>query len=475
MNRKQVATFIRPFAAELQGIARAVDTSLIFISLAVSLEANHTILSSGYLEIFIFCSLLFGIFAEHQGIYHCWHNTSLFDKSLQILSSWLIAFSLAIGFNYLFEFHLDLSKNVLSLWLPLAPLSIILLRVIKRYLAVALGSRNMNSRSYAILGANELGQRLHNSIKDMPWLGHNFEGFFDDRNKKPEDRLHENFDNSIELEGNFQDLLSKAQSGKINLIYVTLPMRAEIRVNQLLKELADSTVTVNIVPDFFTFNLIHSRLTNINGIPIISVFDTPLNSKVDSTIKHIEDLVLCLFIFPIIALPMLLIGTAIKLSSPGPVIFKQLRYGVNGEAIKVWKFRSMTVCENGATVTQATANDRRVTPLGSFLRRTSLDELPQFINVLQGTMSVVGPRPHAISHNEYYRKHIQDYMLRHKMKPGITGLAQISGCRGETETMEKMEARIHYDLEYIRHWSVFLDLKIVFLTIFKGFVGKDVY
>jgi putative colanic acid biosynthesis UDP-glucose lipid carrier transferase len=219
----------------------------------------------------------------------------------------------------------------------------------------------------------------------------------------------------------------------------------------------------------------HSKVTNLRGIPIVSVFDTPLNSPLDGLIKRIEDLALCSVILPLIALPMLVIGTIIKLSSPGPVIFKQLRYGVNGEAIKIWKFRSMTVMENGNTVTQATANDKRVTPFGNFLRRTSLDELPQFINVLQGTMSVVGPRPHAIAHNEYYRKHIQGYMLRHKMKPGITGLAQVHGCRGDTETMEKMEARIHYDLDYIRQWSVFLDLKIVAQTIFKGFVGENVY
>jgi putative colanic acid biosynthesis UDP-glucose lipid carrier transferase len=172
---------------------------------------------------------------------------------------------------------------------------------------------------------------------------------------------------------------------------------------------------------------------------------------------------------------MIVIAIAIKLTSPGPVLFKQKRYGIKGEQIEVWKFRSMTVCENGDDIKQATVNDTRVTPLGAFLRRTSLDELPQFINVLQGSMSVVGPRPHAVAHNEYYRKQIQGYMLRHKVRPGITGLAQINGCRGETDTIDKMEARVHHDLEYLRQWSLWLDLKIVFITIFKGFVGKHVY
>jgi len=184
---------------------------------------------------------------------------------------------------------------------------------------------------------------------------------------------------------------------------------------------------------------------------------------------------LCTIILPLIALPMLLIAIAIKLTSPGPVIFRQYRYGIKGEKIEVWKFRSMTVCENGDSIKQATQNDSRITPFGAFLRRSSLDELPQFINVLQGAMSVVGPRPHAIAHNEYYRKQIQGYMLRHKVKPGITGQAQINGCRGETDTLDKMEARIHHDLEYIKQWSLWLDIKIVFLTVFKGFISKQAY
>lgn len=275
--------------------------------------------------------------------------------------------------------------------------------------------------------------------------------------------------------GDFQELLQRAQRGEIDHIYITLPLRAEKRINQLIRELADSTVSVNIVPDFFTFNLMQSKLSSVKGIPVVSVFDTPLNSSLDGSVKRLEDLLLCAIILPIIAIPMLIIAIAIKITSPGPVIFKQMRYGVKGEQIEVWKFRSMSVCENGDSIKQATANDSRVTPLGGFLRRTSLDELPQFLNVLSGTMSVVGPRPHAVAHNEYYRKQIQGYMLRHKMKPGITGLAQISGCRGETETIDKMERRIHHDLEYIRQWSVILDLKIVVLTIFKGFVGQQAY
>ncbi|MCP3673608.1 MAG: exopolysaccharide biosynthesis polyprenyl glycosylphosphotransferase [Gammaproteobacteria bacterium] len=175
------------------------------------------------------------------------------------------------------------------------------------------------------------------------------------------------------------------------------------------------------------------------------------------------------------ALPMLVIAGIIKLTSKGPVLFKQDRYGLDGRSIKVWKFRSMTTTDNGDNVVQAKKNDARITPFGSFIRKTSLDEFPQFFNVLQGTMSIVGPRPHAVAHNEEYREQIGCYMLRHKVKPGITGWAQINGCRGETDTIDKMESRINYDLEYMRRWSVFFDLKIVFITIFKGFSGSNVY
>ncbi|EIV7826318.1 exopolysaccharide biosynthesis polyprenyl glycosylphosphotransferase, partial [Escherichia coli] len=181
--------------------------------------------------------------------------------------------------------------------------------------------------------------------------------------------------------------------------------------------------------------------------------------------------IILIFISPIL----LIIACLIKLTSPGPIIFKQTRYGMDGKPIKVWKFRSMSVMENDNKVIQATKNDIRITKIGRLLRRTSLDELPQFFNVLFGGMSIVGPRPHAVAHNEQYRNLIEGYMLRHKVKPGITGWAQINGWRGETDTLEKMEKRVEFDLEYIREWSIWLDLKIIFLTIFKGFINKSAY
>ena len=186
---------------------------------------------------------------------------------------------------------------------------------------------------------------------------------------------------------------------------------------------------------------------------MISILESPFLG-IDGTVKRLEDIILGALILALITLPMIFIALAVKLTSRGPVFFKQRRYGLNGKQISVWKFRSMTVLEDGDTVTQATKGDARITSLGAFLRKTSLDELPQFINVLTGQMSIVGPRPHAVAHNEQYRQLIGDYMLRHKVKPGITGWAQINGWRGETDTLEKMEKRVEFDLYYIRNWSL---------------------
>lgn len=471
MNKSHSKGPIRPSNSQFHGFSRAFDDILIFLALLISLQIYNIPLSSEYLVLCLITIILFSLFAENQEIYHGWRGAPMFDEAVRILVAWLTTFVLMVSGIYISHAGFEFSKEVIELWLPVAPLCIILIHTLRRWLLSYLRTHGLNTRNYAILGANTLGNRLKVALSEMPWLGYKFIGFFDDRVIPDEDRYDVNLE---PMAGNFKDLLTQAQNGEIDHIYITLPMGAEKRISQLIHELADSTVSINIVPDFFIFNLIQSKWSNVQGIPVVSIFDTPFNAM-DGAIKRIEDLLLCAVILPLIAIPMIIIAIAIKATSPGPIIFKQKRYGIKGEQIEVWKFRSMTVTENGDNVKQATANDKRVTPLGSFLRRTSLDELPQFINVLQGVMSVVGPRPHAVSHNEYYRKQIQGYMLRHKVKPGITGHAQINGCRGETETIEKMEARVHYDLEYLRQWSLWLDLKIVFLTIFKGFVGKQAY
>ena len=464
--------FVRPHHSKIQVLIRMLDLALIVATLYASLTLYNISLDREYLLPCFLDTVLFSIFAENNELYQGWRGAPMFDEALSIVYSWIGAFTLVVSGVYLYGPEYEYSPEVIALWLPLAPTSIILAHTLQRSYLSFIRKYGFNTRTYAILGATPIGHRLNTALSEMPWLGYRFIGFYDDRAECKDRRLdHQQIG---KIAGEFQQLLEKAKASEIDHIYITLPLGAEKRINTLIQQLADSTVNVNIVPDFFTFNLIQSKWSNIQGIPVVSVFDTPFNA-LDGIAKRIEDLVMCMIILPIIAIPMLIIAIAIKLTSPGPVIFKQQRYGVKGENIEVWKFRSMTVCENGSAIKQATQNDRRITPLGAFLRRTSLDELPQFLNVLQGTMSVVGPRPHAIAHNEYYRKQIQGYMLRHKVKPGITGQAQINGCRGETDTLDKMEARIHHDLEYIKQWSLWLDIKIIFLTILKGFVSKQAY
>lgn len=303
-------------------------------------------------------------------------------------------------------------------------------------------------------------------------MGLDLLGFFDDKQRDPI-RLA---DSKVRLpiSGNLEQLVEQARAGQIDRVYITLPMRSEARIKWLVAQLSDTTVSVYIVPDVFVFELLHSRSQNINGVPTISIFDSPMTGA-NTIIKRLEDVFLSSLILCFIAVPMLAISIAVKLSSPGPVFFRQKRYGIDGRSIEVWKFRSMRVMENGADVVQATRGDNRITSVGAFLRRTSLDELPQFINVLLGDMSIVGPRPHAVAHNEQYRGQINSYMLRHKVKPGITGWAQVNGWRGETDTLDKMQKRVEHDLAYIHNWSLWWDLKIVFLTVFKGFIHKNAY
>ena len=243
-------------------------------------------------------------------------------------------------------------------------------------------------------------------------------------------------------------------------MFIAVPRRQAQRTEGLITDLRDTTASLYYVPDVFLFDLIQARTDEIGGIPIITLCETPFHGW-RGVIKRCSDIVLASLLLALAAPGMLLIALAIKLTSPGSVIFKQRRYGLDGDEITVYKFRTMTVTEDGPSITQATRNDMRITPLGRYLRRYSLDELPQLINVLQGRMSVVGPRPHAVAHNEQYRKVIRGYMVRHKVMPGITGLAQINGCRGETSKIEEMEKRVQYDLEYLRLRRIGLDFRVL--------------
>jgi putative colanic acid biosynthesis UDP-glucose lipid carrier transferase len=294
-------------------------------------------------------------------------------------------------------------------------------------------------------------------------------GFFDDRSS---DRL--GLEPDAKLIGGLSDLGSYVKENRTDVIFIALPIRHIKRVMNLLDDLRDTTASIYYVPDVFVFDLIQARSGEIHGIPVVAMCETPFYGY-RGIAKRVTDIVLSLMIL-LMLLPLLaLVAVMVKLSSPGPIIFKQRRYGLDGREIAVYKFRTMRVTEDGPQIRQASKTDSRVTRVGGMLRRTSLDELPQLINVLQGRMSLVGPRPHAVAHNEEYRKLIKGYMVRHKVLPGITGLAQVNGCRGETSELKDMEARVNYDLDYLRHWTPMLDFKIILLTVIKIFRDDKAY
>jgi putative colanic acid biosynthesis UDP-glucose lipid carrier transferase len=386
---------------------------------------------------------------------------------LSIVSGWLLLATLIIFFGYATKALSLYSAHAIVTWLWAAPLSLVvangLFRMAAPFLLQAQGAKRA-----IIIGMNEQGSQLACRLSDSPYTDMQVLGFFDDRNIE---RLHA-IGHDRPLLGRISESASYVKQEQVHLIYISLPMATQPRIMRLLDELRDTTASIYFVPDMFVTDIIQSRMETVCDMPVVSVCETPFTGT-NGVIKRLSDIVLSLIILLMLSPILLGIACGVKFTSPGPVIFKQRRYGLDGQEIVVYKFRSMTVCEDGAQVVQARKGDQRVTRLGAILRKTSLDELPQFINVLQGRMSIVGPRPHAVAHNEQYRKLINGYMVRHKVKPGITGWAQVNGLRGETDTLDKMKARVDCDLDYLRHWSLGLDLYIILKTV--TIVFKDQY
>ena len=363
----------------------------------------------------------------------------------------------------------DFNLDLLVTWAWAAPASQLLAHGVLRLTAPHILNLQGESRRAIVAGMNAQGIELARRLAADPYSRTRVVGFFDDR-----EATRVNVDNECKLLGTIAALPGFARDNKIEHIYISLPMASQPRILTLLDELRDTTASIYFVPDIFVTDLIQGRMDSVSGLPVVAVCETPFTG-LNGLIKRSSDIVLSMLILALI-LPLLIVSAvAVQLPSRGPVIFRQRRYGLDGREIIVYKFRSMTVTEDGATIEQAVKGDARITPLGRILRRTSMDELPQFINVLQGRMSIVGPRPHAVAHNEMYRKLIKGYMLRHKVKPGITGWAQVNGYRGETESLDKMSGRIDYDLDYLRNWSLRLDLYIITKTVWVVLTEKNAY
>jgi putative colanic acid biosysnthesis UDP-glucose lipid carrier transferase len=430
-------------------------------------------IQEGHLDpIYLFLSLII-FFLSYPGEPKL--NLPLSKGVMNIVITWIMLSSLLILFAYTTRYMYLFSTQTIVLWVVLTPILQILALLLLRSLAPLIMTLQGPIKQAVIAGINEQSIELALRLNDTKLQSTNIIGFFEDRTLK---RVAENTDIDVLLNGNIgvsilgkiDELADYTKTHQVNVIYLSLPMSSQPRVLRLLDDLKDTTASIYFIPDIFMTDLIQGRMGQVDDIPVVAVCETPFTG-INGVIKRTADILFSLTILLLILPILIIIAIGVKLSSPGPIIFKQRRYGLDGKEILVYKFRSMSVCEDGSAVTQATKNDQRVTKLGAFLRRSSLDELPQFINVLQGRMSVVGPRPHAVSHNEMYRKLIKGYMIRHKVKPGITGWAQVNGLRGETETLDKMKARIDFDLEYLRNWSPKLDMYIVFKTvsvIFKG-------
>lgn len=466
-----VRSFLRPHASRISFLQRLLDGFLIFFVYWLGFVLHGGEWDTRRVWVSVSAAVFFALFAEMRGFYNSWRINSLFDEIRVLLSLWLMVVSMLLMLVFATKTAEVFSRLVVLTWFIAAPVALVLVRLAVRGLLRYVRRHGANIRTVAVVGHNPVGHRLVKHFDSMPWSGLVVSGIFDNHQSEALSVSVGNSEYSLE---SVDDLIRKVRAGEIDSVYVALPLQSEWLIEKLVNQFADTTVSVYVAPDVFISELMHSRWIDFGGMPLVSVYETPFYGLYGWA-KRIEDFILGGLILLLISPLMVVIAIAIKATSPGSVFFKQRRYGLNGSVVEVWKFRSMTVSEDGENIPQAKKGDVRITRLGAFLRRTSLDELPQFINVLQGSMSVVGPRPHALVHNEQYRKLIKGYMLRHKVKPGITGWAQVNGWRGETDTLEKMQKRVEYDLEYIQNWSLWLDIEIVFLTVFRGFNGKNVY
>jgi putative colanic acid biosysnthesis UDP-glucose lipid carrier transferase len=324
-------------------------------------------------------------------------------------------------------------------------------------------------RRAVVVGGGPLGTHAASSLAGRRETPIEVVGYFDDRQGE---RLH-----AIALGqrlGRLDEVARYVDKLGIPEVYITLPMGSQTRIVRLLESLQQTTASIFFVPDVFSISIVQGRMQDVNGLPVVGICETPFTG-INAFVKRVSDLVLSVAILGLTAPLLAAIAFGIKLDSRGPVLFKQRRNGLDGEEIIVWKFRTMHTAENDRGIRQVTRHDARVTRLGAVLRRTSLDELPQFFNVVQGRMSIVGPRPHAVAHNEQYRQLIDGYMVRHKARPGVTGWAQVNGYRGETDTLEKMQGRVECDLEYLRNWSLALDFSIIARTLRLVFFDRQAY
>ena len=451
-------------------VKRSILPAVVVLTLAICMLAYGRTLSSQFYALGLAAFMIAAqVFSPLD-----WQNSPAAGRTRKVVSrillEWSCVAAILVFLSASFKLTHMLARDIIVSWFVLTPIALLLVDSLRDPLARWLAADRGAGRRYIIIGANEIGLELARRIEHSR-SGERFFGFLDYRSAE---RVNGGFDKAVTGNCSARDFADFVRAHAISRVYLALPIATTPRIQELLKELRDTTASIYFVPNLFAYDLVQARCVEINGMPAFSICDSPLQGM-SGLWKRTCDVVLACLALVLTSPVLLLMALAIKQSSPGPILFKQRRYGLNGEEILVYKFRSMTVCEDGAVVAQATEKDARVTPLGAFLRRTSLDELPQIFNVLEGKMSFVGPRPHAVAHNEEYRKLINGYMIRHKVRPGITGWAQVNGLRGETPTIDKMQRRVQYDLDYLKNWSLWLDLKILARTALMVAYDRNAY
>ena len=413
---------------------------------------------------------LFAIYSG-RGLYR--RSSSQWRLMGRVTIAWSLVLLLLLLVGFLTKTTDMFSRQVVLTWAPLA-LGLQLINHLSLHKLVKHYNEQLSQQlPVVVLGEGDIARHLVTSLTQNRWLPDRVIGMI----VASDDELDSAYTKTLPATvlGTVANLRKVIKKYGIKRIYIALPLAASEQIESLHIDLLDMNVDVIWAPDIFALNLLNHSVREVAGVPLISLNESPLtSSRVPIVLKGVMDRVLAFA--GLLTLSPLLIGIAIavKRSSPGPVFFKQKRHGFDGKLIEIYKFRSMKLHSDDAVVKQATVGDPRVTKLGKFLRKSSIDELPQLFNVLNGTMSLVGPRPHAVSHNNYYSDKINAYLARHRIKPGITGLAQVKGYRGETETLDKMQKRVEFDLAYINNWSLMLDLKILLKTP-TSLVSKNIY
>lgn len=470
LPRGLLKEYSRPLAILLRGLDAC--TVLLAGGVAYFYRFRDYNLPFSYLAVLAFGALLATAVLSFCGIYSSVRGQSFWGHIFRLIQALLLLAVLLACTAFITKTGELFSRAWFSLWILFSITILIFFRFSLFILLRLMRKRGWNERRVVVMGLGELGTQLVEAVQQALWTGFRIVMIFD---QEPEGKPQALCGIPVvKTPANLSAYL-RSLPQEIDELWLAMPLRDEEAVKKILYELRHHTLAIRLALDVFGLGLLKHSITQVDRFSMLNLNASPMVGM-NRLIKAFEDRVLAAIILVLISPLFLLIALAVKCSSKGPVFFKQWRHGWDGRVIKVYKFRTMYEHQEvPGQVTQATLHDQRVTPLGRFLRRTSLDELPQFINVLQGRMSIVGPRPHALQHNEFYKDSINAYMQRHKVKPGITGWAQINGWRGETETLEKMRKRVEFDLYYIENWSPLFDLQIIFMTLLRGFVGRNAY